>query len=479
MSAFPTGTRIDKIVPSYEERINLVQGRVHDDLRTYSWDDMGLGELFAHRHINQVIYNEVLGWRHWDQRRWRDGDEHIWSLTKSTADAIKRHANKMHDDNYVGFAKKVRSTGKRTNMLREARAEFGILVQDAELNQNPMMLPLWNGTYDLEIGDFIPGHDPCDLNTRVLPVAYYEDAVCPGIDKYLGRVQSPEMIPFLEEISGYCLLPGNHFKKAIMLHGTTDTGKSVFLKILIALLGDENVTHLTLHTLTSERFARTQLFGKLANIAGDLDSREIEKSDTFMMITGGDKISGEMKYGNKQLHFKPDAKLVFSANELPPTTNQTAAYFNRWLIVPFDQHIPDHEQIKGLEVDLTVREELSGWLLRSIAGLQRLLDRGHFDPPEQARAAWLQAKQELDSLEAYIGERHLFADNADVRKSHFYSGYTQWCRDSNRVPLKRNAVYTKMQHEYVHRGIIREAKRDGYDCYIGIGFAETTYSFGG
>ena len=44
------------------------------------------------------------------------------------------------------------------------------------------------------------------------------------------------------------------------------------------------------------------------------------------------------------------AKLLFATNELPKEVEQTHGYFRRWLIVPFDETIPESEQDKETEL---------------------------------------------------------------------------------------------------------------------------------
>jgi putative DNA primase/helicase len=81
-----------------------------------------------------------------------------------------------------------------------------------------------------------------------------------------------------------------------MLLGPGSNGKSVLLKLIVSLLGRDNVSSVTLQALSDDRFAKAQLFGKLANVAGDLDSKPVEKSGAFKMLTGEDVITAEAKY---------------------------------------------------------------------------------------------------------------------------------------------------------------------------------------
>lgn len=467
--------------PSFYERIS--QGQLQAIIKpfhTYSWDDIGLGELYAAQFAGKVIYNKQFGWLVYDGKCWQpDEREGAMRLATKLALKMKYHAEMPPPElkrdtelltGYTAFAKKCQSTEKRRLMLENAKLDLRINVATEELNADPHRVTLANGVYDIADDYFFDEHNEYDLSTRVLPVRYDLNAECPEIDAYLTKVVTPEMVPFLEELSGYLLWPGNHYKKAILLYGPKDSGKSRYLAINRAMLGSQNVSSMTLHTIAENRFAASGLFGMLANIAGDLDSRTVERSDMFMMITGKDTIDTERKYGNDRLRFIPHAKLIFSANEPPYTVNQTEAYLDRWLILPFPNRIPEHEQDPNLDDKLLTQEELSGWLMRSIAGLQRLRKRGYFDPPQVVREAQLRYKDDLDSVRAFIGEDCYFDDRAHVRKTSFYRNYKQWCIDSNRTAQPKTVVYNKMRDDY--KNVVTTGLRDGYDCFIGIGLVE-------
>jgi len=79
------------------------------------------------------------------------------------------------------------------------------------------------------------------------------------------------------------------------------------------------------------------------------------------MLTGGDRIHAQRKYGHP-FSFNPICILVFSANEAPPSFDQTQAWFDRWLIIPMERRIGDEEMDPGLIEKLTVPSELEGLL---------------------------------------------------------------------------------------------------------------------
>src|SRR5262249_58324017 len=119
--------------------------------------------------------------------------------------------------------------------------------------------------------------------------------------------------------------------------------------------------------------AAADVYGKLANICGDLDARAIHRTDCFKQITGGDPIMAERKFRDA-FSFVAYALPLFSANEPPRTADQTDAWFDRWIILPMER------RFEGPDADPTLSDglaaELEGLLVLAVAGLQRPMPRG-------------------------------------------------------------------------------------------------------
>ena len=54
------------------------------------------------------------------------------------------------------------------------------------------------------------------------------------------------------------------------------------------------------------------------------------------IITGGDRLPAEYKYADC-FEFDSFVRLVFSANNPPRSEDSSPAFFDRWLVVPFDR----------------------------------------------------------------------------------------------------------------------------------------------
>ena len=127
-----------------------------------------------------------------------------------------------------------------------------------------------------------------------------------------------------------------------MLLGGGGQGKSVFLKVLGEILGRANISAASLQTIIDNRFGTAELYGRLANIAGDIPDMALSNAENFKRATGDDLVWAERK--NKDpFNFWNRAKLIFSANQLPPTNDKTIGFMRRWV----DNHL-SREMVQGI-----------------------------------------------------------------------------------------------------------------------------------
>lgn len=167
---------------------------------------------------------------------------------------------------------------------------------------------------------------PAFLSPVRLAAAYDPDATCPAIEWFLSDV-FPGGANLIHELIGTLMIPEQR-QKAIMILGPGGNGKTTALRIIKSFLGARNVSNISLHALDENRFAAADLYGKLANIYADIDARALSSTGIFKSITGGDPIRAEHKH-QAAFTFQPYAKLIFSANEPPPTSDASEAFFDR------------------------------------------------------------------------------------------------------------------------------------------------------
>jgi putative DNA primase/helicase len=310
----------------------------------------------------------------------------------------------------------------------------------------------------------LAAHSPEIPSITRVDAVWDPDATCPAILKFLGAVLPDDSLDFLFEWIGYLLVPTSKFQRALMLEGPRDTGKSTLLLVIGSLLGERATSAHTLQSISEDRFVPADLYGRLVNIYADLDARAVQSSGKFKAIVSGDKISAEHKFGDP-FTFRPFVRLVFSANEPPGTSDQSDAYYKRWLVLPMHRQFGETEQDAGLEAKLTTDDEVAGLLARSVKGLQRLWDRGHFEVPESMRLAVKKYREETDTVVAWAMEHLVFEAKGRVRVGKAFESYQEWCQQNNRLPLGKQRFKGHVVKAFPRR--IRAATRDGYPVFAG------------
>jgi len=328
-----------------------------------------------------------------------------------------------------------------------------------------------NGILHIASGELEP-HSPDWLAPSQLGAHFDLAATCPVIDRFLGEILEVEVVPVLLEVLGYLLTPDNTLQRAFMLIGAGGGGKSVTLNLTRALLGPGNVSSVALHQLEDDRFATADLYGCLLNAFADLDSRALSASSIFKSITGGDPVRAQRK-NRDAFSFVPYARLMYSANEAPPTTDHSDAFFDRWLVIPFGRRFRGTPQCDPhLLSKLTTQRELSGLLNRALVGLVRLRAQGAFSTPKQTDVAADRFRKDSDSIAGFLDEWCELHPDQRTAKPDLYRAYQRWCDQSNRRPLAAQRTTPRIR-ELTH-GNVDEVSSQGADYWVGIGLKDAT-----
>ena len=102
-------------------------------------------------------------------------------------------------------------------------------------------IPLKNGVYDSTTGKLLP-HDPKYKFTCQFPIIHDPKAECPKTANFLRQILNEEQLLTLQEWLGYYFYREYSFKKAIILVGEGDTGKTTLLEVITHLLGRDNLS---------------------------------------------------------------------------------------------------------------------------------------------------------------------------------------------------------------------------------------------
>lgn len=311
----------------------------------------------------------------------------------------------------------------------------------AELEPPLYLIPIKNGILNtVTEKTALAKHTPAMFFTGTLPVEYYPEQKCPKILEFLEEVLPNQIERMrLQEHVGYLLYRRYAFQIAVLLIGPEDSGKSTFLALLRRFLGEENISSVELQDLTNDRFAAAELYHKYANICADISKATLRHSGVFKMLTGGDLLDAQKKHRDR-FRFVNYAKLWFSANEIPETSDKTNAFFKRWDFFEFpNQFKPGFSDPNKIE-EITTPEELSGFLNWALEGLWRLLQNKRFcdlKTLEQRKEIWL-----LGSSSLYKFIVNCVEEDTEWHetKEDFYSAYIRYCGNHSLSAVDKRVI---------------------------------------
>lgn len=356
---------------------------------------------------------------------------------------------------------------------------------DVKLNERIDFINLKNGMLNLKTRELLP-HSPNFRSTLQLSVEYISDEKCPSFDKFLSEIVNQDCIDLMWEMIGYTLHYDYNFKKAFVLLGEGNNGKSILLNIIVSLLGEKNVSNVSLQSLCEHRFSAAILVDKLANIYPDLSSKELIYPQMFQALTGDDYINVEKKHKDG-FQFKNKAKLIFSCNTMPSTKVNTDAYYDRLIIIPFPNQFGEKYGTKAVRKDTLTKKmlsELPGILNKAIDGLQRLLQNGKFSIPLSVEAELSKYKKENCNVEIFLDDtcqlisqlqtKELNPNNImefKIAKAVLFVKYKEWCASNNYRPFGKKNFNSKI-HEILFKQ--NEWAKSSERVWFGIRFIDTT-----
>jgi len=340
-------------------------------------------------------------------------------------------------------------------------------VERSEFDSSPDILNLQNGLLNIHARRSSP-HSQDYLSVIQLPVTHKPRTVCPKILRFFRDVLRPGDIHVVLQMIGYCMYRSCEYEKAFLLFGDGANGKGVLIKLIEALLGQNNCSHRSLQDLDKNRFAAADLYGKLANTCPDLKSLKLSETGNFKMVVSGDSITAERKFEHP-FTFRNYAKPIFSANEIPESDDKTDAFYRRWRIFHFDKKFQKGKEDPRLIKELTTSDELSGLLNLALIGLKQLIDEGGFHDKDvdQTRRDY---EENTNDVNAFLYHECIVdITNAEYSTlaTDLYAAYVNFCTSRSTRPVEMSVFGKKLAARGIYNTRHREyGAREAY--YDGV-----------
>ena len=208
--------------------------------RAFALTEMGAGEMYVDRFRDEVIFVSGMGWFTWSKSHWRHDPENIAVLKRTKVIAQEFYeeakwasrADDSREKQFSHFAGMAQKMSFRRSVLDSAKNEQKLDHEAIELDRDPMLLNVRNGTINLRTGE-LHRHKPSDYITRVIPIDYDPAAKCQRFERFLVEVlPDAETIEFMWKFVGYCLTASVEEEVFVFCYGAGANGKTKLAEVL-------------------------------------------------------------------------------------------------------------------------------------------------------------------------------------------------------------------------------------------------------
>jgi len=321
-------------------------------------------------------------------------------------------------------------------------------IERDEFDKNPDEITVENGVLNTKTFTVKP-HNPNNKCLLKIPVTYDPDADCPKFKSFLSEILEDSIErETIIELFGYCLIKNYSIQKWFMFLGSGANGKGTLLSTLRSFLGAENIAAVELQEF-EKPFSIAELYGRLANIVGDLSAKELYHSGRLKSLTGGDLLLAEKKFQNP-FNFINHAKLIYSANALPKTFDGTVAFWRRVMLINFSKTFVDKGDIKDLWKQFTTKEEMSGILNLAIQGIQRLSENGHFSKENSTEEIEEYYIRNSDPIAAFFMDCVEISNNSDdyISLQALHVAFVEYCKQYRFTDLSIRNFNTDVRNNF-------------------------------
>lgn len=474
--------RVDGDFPLSELR-RIAEDAARWAVGPYNLTEYGNAERLVARHGEDLRH--VNGkWYVWDGARLREDDTgEIYRRAKETVRSIYDEARAESDEAkrkaLAEHARRSESAAQIKAMVKLAESDARVTRRVDELDRDPWMLTVENGTVDLRTGN-LREHARSDDITKLAPVRVSQNASCPTWDSAVLAIMDgdEEMVRYLHRILGSTLTGIVRDQVLFVWWGSGGNGKSTILKTVRAILGDYAGTLRTDAIMEgsgggghNEDIAR--LRGLRLVFAVETTEGKKLNLGLVKVLTGGDAITASFKHG-RVFEFQPQFKPILATNHKPQIPDQGDAAWRRLRLVPFAVRFAKDDEQHGIAAK-TRRDDLDEILKSELPGIfNRLLEgclewqRIGLAPPIKAKEATEEYRREESPELRFLDEVCLRDSSSAIPARELLEAYSRWCAGTGETPLSDRALASRLQAAGLVQGRTARAR-----LWRGVRFRDT------
>ena len=318
-------------------------------------------------------------------------------------------------------------------------------------------------------------HTPTFVSLIQYPVVFDPNAICPTwedcVKDWTKGDEEEEKIRLLKQFCGYIASSSMRYDRALFMVGDGGNGKSTFIDTISMVIGKNATSHIDLEGLYGQ-FGMKGLVGKRLNVIEEVHNNYYQ-SNKLKKLISGEQTTIDSKYKD-QFTFRPQAKFVFSVNQMPRVDDVSTATERRICAITFKNNYRLNPNTQLRYSEGLLAQELSGILNWMLDGAEDLADSGNFVVTREQTQMLKDYREENSSVEGFMAECTELSPDVYIETPELYSEYKKWCQsDGGRKPKSKITFNKELRSLASKSGQVTFKERtSGHDeaKFIGIKF---------
>jgi putative DNA primase/helicase len=463
------------------------------DLRPYAFTDLGNAERLVKAYGEDFRYlGDAQKWLYWDGKRFGIDNQQIHLAAQRTARSMSdlglklmeketptqdfeddgkdtktkpKKKEKTYAESLYLHGRKSEESARLKAMVSIATVQPSVWVHPDRLDSEPFMLNVRNGIIDLETNELLP-HNRDFLFTHCVDIPHDPTAKCPQWQQFLMEIFDGdlELIKYIWKAVGYSLTASVREEVFFFMHGSGRNGKTTFINILQALLG-EYARMTSGDTLMAKKY--DGIGNDIAKLKGArlITSPEIEQGkelneSKLKDLTSPGKIQARFMFA-EFFEFVPTGKIWMYGNHEPDINGTDDGIWRRMVPIPFNVTIPLEKKDDRLGEKLIA--ELPGilyWAVRGCVAWQKEGLGKSVAIEEKAR----EYRESLDVIGQFIQEMLQPEHGRTIQARQMHECYEKWAKVTKSGSMSETAFGKLMKN----RKDVRFVKRSGVMTYLDV-----------
>lgn len=412
--------------------------------------DTSAGAWFAALNRDRLRYCHPWGkWLVWDGRRWkRDDGGTVESLAKAAVRKMFEASRQLSEDPGIRVRGEAAALERRAGRLRAMieLARSDLPIRPTELDQDPWVLNVRNGTIDLRTGAARP-HSPADHITKLAPVEFDPAATCPTWESFVRAILPDEAtVRFFQRWAGYCLTGSTSEQVLVMAIGDGANGKTTAINAVADVLGPDYALRATPELVMVRRSEghptdRADLFGRRLAVVSETEGGRRLAESLVKDLTGSDRVRARHLYADN-FEFTPTHKIIVATNHPPVIQGTDHGIWRRLRLVPFRRTFWNSDAGESGPVHLRQDKDLPAKLRAEASGILNWLLSGCLEwqqegmpAPAEVLDAGRAYRASQDTVVRFVEERCETGPDYEAKASELYAAYAVFVRGAGREPV--------------------------------------------